>query len=248
MSDIRCFVERVTYTVTHKITNDGASLPFRIFLDGFANIVNEVSGTDLLHTDTQAFPCYGNNLLRILTGGAYKKRLITIGIVAVEDRCDINIDYISVLQLPFTRDTMADNLVERGAYTFGVAPISQGSRAGPMTDSKVVYYGIDFIGCHTGANKRLDLFKGTHDQITSFSNSDHSFRCFQPNAMFFEKSFCWINEIVFSQTAFFKLFPAAAGARIVTSNLTTNHDNFFENVLIRLRLQFPALKKCGTHP
>jgi hypothetical protein len=83
-----------------------------------------------------------------------------------------------------------------------------------------VHDGIDFIGLDSRAYLIFDLLKSIQHQLSGLANAFDIGFLFKPNlvSLGIHRSGLPVNLKVFSQTALFIFYPAAAGAGIVSTD------------------------------
>ena len=67
--------------------------------------------------------------------------------ISVEITCHIDIDSVSLLQPSVVRNTVAENLINRGTDTLREVKVVDGSGIGVLADDMVVNSSVDVLSC-----------------------------------------------------------------------------------------------------
>jgi hypothetical protein len=115
---------------------------------------------------------------------------------------------------------MADFLIDGYTDTFRKSPVFQGRRLSTVFYGKLMHDGVDFIGLDPRADFILDPIKSIQHQFSGLANAFNIGFFFKPNfvSLGIQRPGLPVKLNVFSQTALFMFYPAAAGAGIVSTD------------------------------
>ena len=95
--DLRIFVEGVADAVTGQVADNAVAVLLTVLLDGVANVADEAEGLGGLHAYLQALLGHTHQLFLLGCGLADDEHAGSIGIIAVKNGCEVNIDDIAFL-------------------------------------------------------------------------------------------------------------------------------------------------------
>ena len=98
VSYFRFFVEVAPYSMTTQVAHHTVVVLLGMLLDGTANLVDTMPGLGGFHTNLQALLGDAHQLFLLRSCLTYYKHTRGIGIVAVENRGEVHIDDIALLQ------------------------------------------------------------------------------------------------------------------------------------------------------
>ena len=111
-----------------KIADDGVAAGLGMALDGVGDVAEAVAGLRLLEAEHEALVGDVDQLARLEADVADQKHAAGVAMPAIDDRRDVDVDDVAVLQLPVLRNAMADDMIDRGAAALGIAAIAEGRR------------------------------------------------------------------------------------------------------------------------
>ncbi len=154
MKHARRGVEAAPQTVTAKITHDGKAFFFGDRLYGLADFTKAHARLDDLDTFHQRF--IGDLIQALGFDGNIPGFVHTARVAepAIENNCHVDIHDIAVHQFFRTRNTMTDNMVDRGADRFRITfvPKTGGDRV--VLNNKIIAALIKFLGRHADFDER----------------------------------------------------------------------------------------------
>ena len=150
--------------------------------------------------------------------GAHEEGLIRVGVVAAEDRGDVDVHDVAVLEHALPRDAVADDLVDRHADALGVAVVVEGSGDGAVLHGEFVHPGVDVVGGDAGPDARGDQIQGRHHQAAGAADRLDVLLRFDADAVFTGVDLPDVGRqdcVLFANAAFLVFQSAAAGAQVV---------------------------------
>ena len=127
---------------------------FDVFLDGLADVAEELPGGHLLDPQPHALECHLGQSFCLDRGLADEKHPAGIPVKAVLDDRDVDIDGVPRLELPLAGDAVADHVVDRRADGFREAAVVERGR------DRVLSAGDVFVADRvqfTGRDARFDM-------------------------------------------------------------------------------------------
>ncbi len=129
MDDFGAVVEQAAEAVAAEIAHDAVAMLFGMGLDGVADVAEAIAGPRLLEPEHQAFvgrrrpACFA----LIGTSPTRNMRLVSPCQPSSNGR-HVDVDDVAVLQRLVARDSVAHDMVDRGAAALGVAAIAERRR------------------------------------------------------------------------------------------------------------------------
>ena len=125
MDDFGAVVEQPADAVAAEIADDAVAVAFGVALDRVGDVAEPVAGPRLLEAEHQAFVGDVDQLARLQRHVADQVHAAGVAVPAVEDRRDVDVDDVAVLERLVARDSVADDMVDRDAAALGVAAIAE---------------------------------------------------------------------------------------------------------------------------
>ena len=112
--DIRFLMEGNPDPVSGVFSDDAVAVPFGMAGDFVSDIAESVPGINLLHPDFEADPSHLDEIGSFFGDLADREHPGCIAEISVDDRCNVNVDNISLLENhAFFRYPMTDGIIER---------------------------------------------------------------------------------------------------------------------------------------
>src|SRR5690606_38631699 len=123
VQNVRLVVEKPTEAVADKVAHHAHAFAFGNRLDRCANVAGRISGLGGLDASGEAFIGHFNETLGLPRNFTHRIHAAGITMPAVNDERQVDIEDIALAQWPAVRNSVADDVVERGADRMAVAPV-----------------------------------------------------------------------------------------------------------------------------
>jgi tetratricopeptide (TPR) repeat protein len=94
---------------------------------------------------------------RLLIHGPGEERGVGVAVHPVQERGDVHVDDVAVVDHRVVGYAVADDLVQRGAQRFRVAAVSERAGVGAVADEELVADTVELVGGHAGLHVPSDL-------------------------------------------------------------------------------------------
>jgi hypothetical protein len=108
---------------------------------------------------------------------ANEKHPARVAVPAIEDHGDVDIEDVALHQPPVARDTVTDDMVDRGADRFREAAVVERRRDRIVIDDEPVAQPVEVAGGDPGTDMRSDEVERLGGEN---SRPPHAFECFRP--------------------------------------------------------------------
>ena len=132
-------------------------------LDGVGDVAEMIARPGLLEPEHQAFVGDVDQLPGAKRDVADQIHPAGIAVPTVEDRGDVDVDDVPVLQDLVARNAVANDVVDRGAATLGVSAITESCRHSTRVERHPLDDRVNLSGCDAGnhlRHQRVEYFGG----------------------------------------------------------------------------------------
>ena len=113
-------MEGVAHAMTCQVTHDAIAVLLAMLLDGMANVTHKTERLRSLHAYLQALLGHPDKLLLLGRRLTYYKHTRGIGIIAVDDGCEVHVDDVTLLEhILLLGYAMTHHLIDARAYRHG---------------------------------------------------------------------------------------------------------------------------------
>ena len=144
MDHFRAIVEQSAKSMAAEVANNAVAVPFRMALDRMGNISQAVAGLCLFKPQHQAFIGDLDQLLGLKRYVADSIHAACVAMPTVQNGGHVDVDDVAILERLVTRNTVADDMVDRSAAALGISRDSRASRV-PAPASNVIRRTISSI-------------------------------------------------------------------------------------------------------
>ena len=92
---------------------------------------------------------------------ADQEGVVGVAVHAADERGDVDVEDVAVLDDRGVRDAVADHFIQRGAQRFGEAAVAERGRVRLVVQQELVAYPVQLVGGDAG----LDVFSDFHDGL-----------------------------------------------------------------------------------
>ena len=143
-----------------------------MLLDGMAYVAHKAVGLGSLHTYLQTLLGHTHKLLLLGSSLAYDKHTRSVGIIAIENSCEVHIHDVAILKdILLLRNAMTHHLVDACAHTLGETLVVETSRYGTMRCAIVVANLVNLESAHSCMNMLGHLVEHTSIHHTAAANA-----------------------------------------------------------------------------
>src|SRR5579864_2955390 len=125
MHHLGAVVEQASDAVTAKVTNDTVPVRLGMALNRVCDIAQMIAGLRLLDAECQTFIGDVDKLARFQTHIANQVHPARVSVPAIEDRSDVDVDDVALLEWAIAGDSVADDMIDRDAAALGIAAIAK---------------------------------------------------------------------------------------------------------------------------
>ena len=174
---LRFLMELATYTVTAKIANHTIAILLAMLLDGVTDVTHKAVRLCSLHTNLQALLGHANQLLLLRSSlAAHDKHTAGVGVVAIYDGSHIYVDDIALLEhILLLRNTMANHLVDRGAYALRITFVVEAGRNGVIVLAILHAEVVNFLGVQSRTDNLSNGVKTARVNDTTLADAFYLF-------------------------------------------------------------------------
>ena len=140
--------------MTAEVSDDRVAACFGMALDGSGNVAQAVAGLRVLNADHQAFVRDVDEAASLQRHVPHQIHATGIAVPAVYDRGDVDVDDVAVLEGTIRRNSMAHDMVDRGAAALRIAAIVQRCRNASLTQHMFAHDVVELACGDTGHDMR----------------------------------------------------------------------------------------------
>jgi hypothetical protein len=146
VNDLRAVVKQAPEPMAAEVANDAVAMLFRMALDGVGDIAHSVSGLRLLYPEHQAFVGDIDQPPRLERNVADQEHSAGVAVPAVEDRGDVDVDDVALLEDLLAGYSVADDMVDRRAAAPREAAIAERGRNRSGIERHPLHDRVDLVG------------------------------------------------------------------------------------------------------
>ena len=153
-------VERRADAVSGEVPDDAVAEATCVALDDAADHADRTAGCHRLDRPKGGLLGPFHQQAHLFVHVADQERGVGVAVHAADERGDVDVADVAVLQHGRVGDAVADHLVERGAQGLGEAAVAQRGRVGAVVAQVLVPDAIELIGSDAGLDRAPDLGEG----------------------------------------------------------------------------------------
>src|SRR4051794_29539049 len=146
VDDLGAVVKDAADAVAAEIADDAIALAFGMALDRIGDVAEMVAGPGLFEAEHQAFVGHVDQLASFQGYVPDEVHAAGIAVPAVENRRDVDVDDVAVLENLVARDAVADDMVDRDAAALGVAAVAERRGQAAAVDRHLVDNVVERLG------------------------------------------------------------------------------------------------------
>ena len=154
MDDLRAVVKDAAQAMAAKVADHAIAVLFGMALDHRADVTQMIAGLGLFDAQHQAFIGYLDQAARLDRRFARDEHAAGVAMPAIDQRGDVDIDDVAILEPIVAGDAMADDIVDRCAAAMGIAAIAQGRGHAAAVERHAPDDVVQFAGRDAGHDMR----------------------------------------------------------------------------------------------
>src|SRR5260221_2039359 len=150
VDDLGTVMENSADSVAAEVADDAVAAGLGMALDGVGNVAEMIAGLGLLEAEHQAFVGDVDQLPGAQRHVADQIHAARVAVPAVDDRSDVDVDDVAVLERLVDWNAVADDMDDRNAAALGVAAVAQRCRSRARIESHLVDDVVELLGRDAG--------------------------------------------------------------------------------------------------